>query len=41
MKKLIGMSIKNSICTVEFIYLYALLSFVELHVVIVKSLSMK
>jgi len=41
MKIFIGDIFKNCICTVEFIYLYALLSFVELQVVMIKSLPMK
>jgi hypothetical protein len=41
MKIFTGKIFKNCMCSVEFIYLYALLSFVELQVVIIKSLPMR
>ena len=41
MKIFIGEIFKNCMCTVEFVYLYVLLSFVELQVIMIKSLPMK
>ncbi|GAB1763181.1 MULTISPECIES: hypothetical protein [Priestia] len=41
MKLFVSEVFKNCLCSLEFVYLYMLLSFVELQVGIVKSLSLK